>query len=398
MVTMLKIPRQWAGRRMAKNLLVVAIVLTFIFFFFVWRLGTLTPGLSPHEAAAREASSSFSALLENPVDAPHKVFQLILQTAGYDGAFWMRSVSVFFGLLFLLGLYLTLRTWFGRSIAFCGALLFATTPWIILSTRSAATDVMLYSPVLLIFALIVLSRSNKRLNLVWIGFIAALTICIYTPGVLWFMLLALAFGHKKILPSILKVKSVPAILGIAALILLLIPLFYASIQNITVAKNLLLIPDSFPGPGVIFKNVLDALASLAYSLPEHVDYAIAKQPILNIAQVVLAVIGIFSMWKKAKRELYIILLLLITGFVAVGLNADPFLIGLCLPAIIILDAAGLRYLFVKWFSVFPLNPLARGFAVVLICLLLMAQVAYGATYALIAWPHNLETRKTYVIH
>jgi hypothetical protein len=68
-----------------------------------------------------------------------------------------------------------------------------------------------------------------------------------------------------------------------------------------------------------------------------------------------------------------------------------------LPGVAILDAIGLKYLYEHWFSVFPFNPLARGFAVAMISLLLLSQLAYGLRYALLAWPHNMETRKEYVI-
>jgi hypothetical protein len=72
-------------------------------------------------------------------------------------------------------------------------------------------------------------------------------------------------------------------------------------------------------------------------------------------------------------------------------------LAISLPAVAILDAVGLRYLYEKWFRVFPLNPIPRGFAYIFIFVLIFGQLAYGVRYALLAWPHSLETRKVYVI-
>jgi hypothetical protein len=78
-------------------------------------------------------------------------------------------------------------------------------------------------------------------------------------------------------------------------------------------------------------------------------------------------------------------------------SSSTLLLIIALPGLAILDAAGLRYLYTRWFIVFPINPLARAFAVCLVSLLVLSHVAYGVRYALLAWPHNVETRKVYVV-
>jgi hypothetical protein len=73
------------------------------------------------------------------------------------------------------------------------------------------------------------------------------------------------------------------------------------------------------------------------------------------------------------------------------------ILGLCLPALAILSAAGLRYLYIEWRSIFPRNPLPLSFALVIISLLVGLQVAYGLRYSLVAWPHLAATKQLYVL-
>jgi hypothetical protein len=394
---MLAFSRRWVSWQLAKNLLIGLAAFGSFFTLYVWRLGTLTPGLSAHEASARAASGSFRKILDNPVNAPHKVMQYIFQLMDYHGAFWMRSATVLFALVFLVSLYMVLRIWFGKVIALAGTLLLATTPWVILIARSATPDIMYLSPLLFISACALLCRTESRRTISWFVFIGSLVICMYTPGVLWLIIATLIIKRKKLVDSILKINGAMVVLGLSALALFLLPLGYAVIKNVAVGKQLLLIPDSFTGLADLINNALGSLSSLGYILPRHVDYAVGRIAILNVAQVVLAAVGFFALWKKAKKEGLSALFLVILALVAATLNNNVVILTLSLPAIAILSAAGLKHLYSKWFSVFPTNPLARWFALTLIFLVLIAHVAYGVRYALLAWPHNMETRKTYVV-
>jgi hypothetical protein len=394
---MLGFSRRWVSWQSAKNLSYGLSASLLFFFLYVWKLGTLLPALSAHEAAARHGSSTLGNIIDNPVNAPHKIIQWFFQLLDYHGAFWMRSVSVFYVLVFLLSLYLVLRMWFGRFIAIVGILFFSTTPWVILAGRSAAPDVMWLSPFLFMLSYAALCRSGEKINIAWTGLLISIIICLYTPGLIWFLLLALIIKAKKITPAILKVKRQYLLAGFTLLLLMILPLLYATIKDISIGKDLLLIPHYFAGTPTVVQNLLWSGASLAYHLPAHMDYAIGRLPILGLTQAVLAVFGVYAMWHKARRETLIVLSLLTISIVATAFSGNMLLLFISLPAIAILDAAGLRYLYTKWFSVFPLNPLAKVFAVCIVSLLLLAHVAYGVRYALLAWPHNVETRKIYMV-
>jgi hypothetical protein len=88
-----------------------------ILLLFSWRLGTLTHGMNGPEIAARKSSSSLTEIKNNPINAPHKLGQLLFQKLGHKGAFWMRLVSVIAALVILTFLFLLLKEWFGVFIA-----------------------------------------------------------------------------------------------------------------------------------------------------------------------------------------------------------------------------------------------------------------------------------------
>jgi hypothetical protein len=394
---MLEFSRRWANWQTVKNLLIFVLVFTFCFCLYVWRLGTLVPGLSKHENAARIASGSYHKIIDNPINAPHKVVQYLLQLLDYHGAFWMRSVSVLFALVFLVSFYLLLKMWFGRFISLIGTLIFATTPIVIIVARSAAPDVMWFSSILFILAYTFFTRTEARAALGWFLFIISIIFCIYTPGLIWLVLLVALVRYKKIIASVLKLKKPLIIIGVGILLICLLPLFYAMLKNPSLIRQLLLIPASFIGVTALIKNIIWAFSGIVYQLPAHIDYALGRLAILDVAEAALAAIGLYALWKKAKSETIVLLVLIFISIIGASINSNMLLLGMSVPALIILAAAGLRHLYKRWFLVFPVNPFPRGFAAALVALLLVAQVAYGIRYAVFAWPHNVEIRKAYMV-
>lgn len=103
------------------------------------------------------------------------------------------------------------------------------------------------------------------------------------------------------------------------------------------------------------------------------------------------------MWRRARKELYGLSSLIVLGIVAAGLNQDLVFLTLALPGIGLIIAAGLRYLYIQWRQIFPRNPIPRALALTLMTLLVALNVFLGIRYSLIAWPHTLDTRHTYVL-
>ena len=85
------------------------------------------------------------------------------------------------------------------------------------------------------------------------------------------------------------------------------------------------------------------------------------------------------------------------GIVAAALNRNLLLLIYVLPAVAVAVAAGLRYLYMEWKSIFPKNPIPKYLAVALITGLVGMHIAYGLRYSLLAWPNTAATKSTYVL-
>jgi 4-amino-4-deoxy-L-arabinose transferase-like glycosyltransferase len=394
---MLRKSRGWVNRQVAKDALVILFTACLFYVVYIWRLATLVPGLSKNETSARLASSSLHKIIDNPFYAPHRLLQYIFQQLDYHGPLVMRGVSVFFIIIFLVSMFLTLRLWFGKFIAIAATLLFAFTPWVILLSRSATPYILFLSPILLLFSYIYLGRATKYTILYWFLFIIALAISLYTPGMIWLILAALIIWHRQIVRTVLKVKGVYSVAGLTLLIILLLPLCYGVSRHPSLIKEFFAIPSNFASPFTIVQRIVESFLALFYQLSHTNDYVIGKFALLSVTQTTLAIIGILALRKKTPKMLIGTLVIIGIAVLLAAFNNSIILLSLGLISIAVLDAAGLRYLYQKWFEVFPLNPLAKWFALGLIIAVLFVNFVYGARYALLAWPHNIETRKIYVI-
>jgi 4-amino-4-deoxy-L-arabinose transferase-like glycosyltransferase len=394
---MLRISRAWAPWRTAKLILATLPSLVLFSYLYIWRLGSIVPGLSEQEAAARMQSASLEAIKNDPINAPHKLLQYIFQLAGHHGAFWMRSVSVLFVLIFLVSFFLFVRKWFGSTIGYLGMLLFATTPWVIILARNATPDVMYLCPIIILCCYTMLTKSKQRDSTFWFILMASTALALYTPGVIWLVVLSLIIWHKQILKIVSELPSSMAILGITIFILLIVPLFYGCYSHLSVTKHLLLIPNNFGSINDILNSLVWSASALVIKTNQHIDYIVGRLPLLNIAQGILAIIGFYALYKWAKRETLLIAFMFFAGLILASFNQNIVILSFCVLAIVILNTAALRYLCLKWFRVFPLNPIPRLFAIIVIGVFIAFYIAYGIRYSIYAWPHSPSTRKIYMI-
>jgi hypothetical protein len=380
-----------------KKILVSLVILLGVYITFLWHLGKLTAGLSPEEAKARLASSSWHFIFKNPINAPHKILQNIAQALDHHGAFYMRLSSVVFMVIFLLCFYWLLKGWFGKTIAFMGSIILAGTPLFILSARSATGHIMLLTPLAVMAAYMFCMSSRKTYKLGFLVLLVVATISIYIPGMIWFVLAA-GFIKRQEISQKIKSLSMPILVtsGYVAL-LILVPLILAMIRDPSILRQLLLIPADWQTPLETIKSVVWSFLALFWKTPYHIDIIIGRVAFLNIIQIALAAFGVYAMWTKARREAYQLIAILAASILLSGINNS---LELLIPAVLIaciFAAAGLRYLYVEWRGVFPNNPLPKALALSLIGLVVGMHLLLGIHYALSAWPHTPSTKVLYVI-
>jgi hypothetical protein len=388
---------EWTGWRTFKILLTSLIALLFIFFLYFWNLGTLTPGLSQHEATARSQSSYLNTIKNNPINAPHKLLQYFFHFTGHHGAFWMRSVSVLFALAFVAGFFILARKWFGNTIGLVSTVAFASLPWTIILARCAAPDIMYFTPIVVLLSYTLLCSSKQKQPLIWFAFVCLSAFAIYTPGVIWLVLIGSVVCRKKLTKIITELPKTYVAAGFALFLFLLLPLLISTYFHHDVLKDLLLIPDHFSSLRTVLTSIAWMASTLFVKAHTNSDYIVGRLAILIILQTVLGAIGLYALFKSNVRRALFTLFSCLASIIFAGINGNIVLLCFGVLAVVFLNAVALRFLCIKWFRVFPLNPLPRTFATILIILLITSQVAFGIRYSLYAWPHTPSTRHSYVI-
>lgn len=370
-------------------------IVALIFSLYLWHLGTLTKGISPAEASAGASSLSMQSILDNPVYAPHKILQFSVQEIFGHSALALRSVSAILAVLFVFCFFELVKSWFGKMIGSFATLLLATTPWFVLLARSGGPEISLLAPIFVLTSYYWLVRSKSRSA--WLALLISGGLVVFLPGGLWLILFGLAIARRNLKQASGGLGPIQKVLGTFFVLGILIILVHAALKNPSSLKPLLLIPADWPSVIVSIKSIAWDFLALFWRTPLHTDFIIGRLPMFSGGQIVLALFGIFAFLKLARSKLYLLLGIMVFALLAAGLNRNLALLTFALPAIALCVAAGLRYLYMEWRSVFPKNPLPRYLALALIASLVAIHVLYGLRYSLIAWPNSSATRSTYVL-
>jgi len=379
-----------------QNTLAIFLAVSLAVVYF-WHLGTLTNGLSPAEARTRDLSHSLHLLYKNPLNAPHNILLYGLQRMDHNGAFAIRSVSVIFALIFIVCFYRIARSWFGTFIGSLGTILFAATPLLILVGRSATADIMYLTPLAVMAVYFWLSRTKGLSKIAYLCLIFVCALALYTPGVVW-LLVAGAIAIRSNIRKMVKISSAWInILGFLIFFATLTPLVLAFINQPSLLKSWALLPGHLPKIVAGLQSIGWMILAVFWQSNNHSNFQISKLPLLNLADIILLVFGLYAFWSRARNKVYGLLAVVVIGAIGAGLNDRFSLLLFVLPVAIMLATAGLRYLYMEWQGVFPLNPLPRTLAILLMCAIVAIGVVFGVRCSLIAWPHTVATRDVYVL-
>lgn len=371
-----------------------SLVLVFITFF--WNLGTLTRGLSPVEVATRVHSQNLHQIGADPINAPYSALQYLVHLAGLHTVFYLRLVSVILALVFVISFFKIARHWFGKPIALTSTIILMVTPLVVLTARSASANIMFLSPALVAAYYFWYSRMDSPTYLAYLGMIIITALVVYTPGLIWLLILSLYFIRANLLPMARYFSVKKNILAFLVAVATLTPLFIGLFNHPHYLRDLFLIPASLPHLH-IFKDLMWATFGIGWHSSAHSIFQIDNLPLLNAAQAILAIFGCYALWSRARETLLGLLGVIGLSLIGVTLIGDYSLMLVSLVPLMILASGGLRYLYIEWRGVFPRNPLPRGLALGLVCLTVVACINYGLRYSLLAWPETVSTRSTYVL-
>lgn len=364
-------------------------------FVFFWHIGTQPAAMSPAEAANITTSHSLHSLYAQPLFAPHNFLQYLLIKLHHGDLGWLRAVSAVWGLVFCVSFFKIVKTWFGVFIGWLATVLFATSPLVILAARSADASVMYLMPVAVASCYFWLTRSEKFSHHAYFGVLVGAALCLYTPGSLWILIVGVLMA-KNYLLKFWSARPRGIWTAYVAVVITLAPLLVSLAAHPHLIKQWLALPAAWHLIAIL-KSIGWMMLGIFWRTNSHYDLQVGQMALVSTVQIILAVLGLFALWQKARSKSFGITAIILAVGLFAGLSNQYAMLGIVVASVCVAAAAGLRYLHLEWQSVFPLNPLPRALALVLICSAVMFNVFYGIRYSLVAWPHSVATRQTYVL-
>ena len=386
-------------RRHGRMIAWLALAAAGLGWLLLYRLGSLTGGLSASEVSAAAAVVGWHGIYHQPLYIPLKLVRSVVFVLFKDhGQFLSRLPNALFGGLTILSFGWLVRLWHGTRIAILGSLLFATSAWVLHASRLASFDVLyLWTlPTLLLFD-VLLQKYGKQAS-VWYASILVWGCMLYIPGLIWLLLLNTYLQREYIRNGWRHFgrwwqHSLYLLAGFIWL-----PLLVNCIIKNSSLSNWLGLPSHWVQPLTLLKQLVAVLVHLFIRGPKYPQLWLARAPLLDIFTLAACLVGIYFYslhWHAARSRL--LGLLAATSLVLVGLGG-PVAFSLLVPLMYIAAAAGLAYLLREWLSVFPNNPLARGLGLGLIILAVGLSCTYNLRAYFIAWPYNQATHAVFQYH
>ncbi len=360
-----------------------------------FRLGTLLPGYTQQEVAAFEASDKAKDIFLNPLDAPFTLVTHGLTYLSQHSYLLTRVAATLFGLATLVAFCWLLQHWYGRRVALFGTILFGCSAWFLHTARFGGPDVLMFLVIMLVAAGVWLKKSSNPLALlICFGLGAAL---LYVPGMVWILLLAVIWQWRTI-DRIMKNHLWMVSLGGLILVAAVAPLGWFIYKNPEMWRTLIGLPQSGFDVSEILSNLYQIPMAFffRYADAEPTTW-LSNLAILDIFSIAMLFLGGYVFIRHARlQRVALVTVTILVGIVLISLGGAVSL-SLIVPFVYLIIAAGIGFLFTRWFEVFPRNPIAHILALVLVSLALITACSYQLRHYFIAWPRNAETRSVYTI-
>lgn len=365
----------------------------------LYKLGTLTGGMSAGEVVVANKPLGWNDLFNNPLYLPlDSLRSLIFFLAPDHGQLLTRLPNAIFGALSIFTFAWLIWLWHGTRTAIFAGALFATAAWTLHVSRLASYDVLyLWAIPALLVAQVLVHRQGQR-AVVWYGNILLLGVLLYIPGLVWLVLLNLFFQRNLLIKAWKQFSSGWRKLFTILVAILPLPLLIYGLTKPGQLAQWLGAPSDWESPLTILKNFGEIFLNLFITGPNQSVLWLGRAPIMDIFTMVVCAVGIYFYAKHVSATRSRTLgLMFACGVILLAING-PVQLSLLVPMLYIAAAAGIAYLLHDWLKVFPLNPLARGLGIGLISVAVLASCAYNLRSYFVVWPHNKATQKTFNHH
>jgi len=390
--------RKIAAFKLSKVTYLLIALLIISIGLFVYRLGSITPGVSLAEQGTAKTIVGFHGIYHNPLFLPIKLVRSVIFNIGsVHSIFALRLANVIFGTITVLVFFYLVKLWHNLRVAVMASIIFCASAWTLHITRYASDDIVYYWAIPTIFLLDTLFQKYPKNKYLWYGAITLFGVMLYVPGLVWFI----ALDTFLIWPSIVEnIKGIKPIEKIYSLILglVLVSLLVGDLFRSGQFIEWLGLPNKYPSASQLIKNVARVPYHLFARGPYNPELWVGKLPILDIFSLVTCLIGIYY-YARHYNNLRSKLLGLfgLIGWALVILGGAFSLSGLVV-ILFLLSASGIAYLLKEWLEVFPNNPIARATGVVLLSLVILLAVYYNTRSYFVAWADSNTTHSVFHYH
>lgn len=375
-------------------LLLYGLAIAALLFMLGYRLGHLPAGLSSTEVSTLSSSSTWHALLDNPLYAPQTILIRLLHLTGLGTIAVYRLASVFWAVI-TLGLFFgVLLQRFSKGIAILGTIMLASSTWFLITARSINPEIMQTGWIVLLTLGGWLRYGKGRVLPVLLAAVS-LAALVYVPGLIWFILLGLTWRWRTIKQNLHATPGMVSLLAPLLFAILVAPLIFAISRNPHLGLTVLGV--SWPLPGL--QSLLHNLASVPLAFfgraPLNPSHWLGRLALLDVFSMSMFALGAYSFYLRRQLSLTkVVVGIILLGWALVGFGAG-ITYTILLPAVYLIIAAGVNLMMEQWFAVFPRNPLARALGVVLLTVAVCSAIGYQGFRYYVAWQHAPETKAAY---
>lgn len=378
--------RAWRPAIAALSLALIAYLLYF------HNLTHLVPGYSTHELQSYASAADWHRIAHDPLNAPFKLLVWLAIALGHHSLLVTRLVAACFGVVAVVLFFIISRAWFGFRTAFLATVLFATSAGFMHVARLGTPEVLQLGILLFMAALLWYRRVHKRRAISGYLLVIALALLLYIPGMIWFELIGLVLLKTGARTRYNATALLHKILWPLLFILCLVPLIVASAHSPRLLLSALALPDTVHQLLQIPSNLLRVLLGIGFYSPGGSELWVGHAPLLDAIELILAAMGLYYYVRREQSVRTVFML----GSTVVSLllvsMGGPAVFASLVPLMYLFVASGLDHLLGQWLGVFPRNPIARGFGIAIVSIMLFFSVLYQTRSYFIAWPHNTTTR------
>ncbi len=367
-----------------------AIVLSLLLWF---RLGDQTFGNAAQiEVSSRQAALNWHTILANPLNAPYAIVQRLVLMTGHDGIVAMRAVSTLFAIATIGLFYLVARQWHNIRVAILATWLFISSAWFLHSARLATPEIIWLTGILGLVLLFSPRRERKHNWIALPTLLASLSVLLYIPGMVWLVILSLVLRRDNLRTYW---RSTPQTLLRTASILLGLGLLIPLVRALVLTPKLLLpwlgFTDPIATPLVMLKHFLTVPKQLFINGPFDPVHWLGRVPLLSVFEIVMFLLGTYFYVRhiRSARSQFIIILS-VAAWILIGVGGLVSL-SLIVPTIYLVLTMGIAYMLHEWFKVFPNNPIARSFGVMVVATAILLTSVYQTRSYFVAWRYSPDT-------